>query len=58
MPRQADPEDPAEHRQLLRLICAFGLTMLVCGVSYELSRTLYVQMGQFASSDVAPYAVA
>jgi len=30
----------------------------VCGVSYELSRTLYVQMGQFASSDVAPYAVA
>lgn len=58
LPRQADPEDPAEHRQLLRLICAFGLTMLVCGVSYELSRTLYVQMGQFASSDVAPYAVA
>ena len=32
--------------------------MLVCGVSYELSRTLYVQMGQFASSDVTPYAVA
>ena len=58
LPRQADPEDPAEHRQLLRLICAFGLTILVCGVSYELSRTLYVQMGQFASSDVAPYAVA
>ena len=58
LPRQADPEDPAEHRQLLRLICAFGLTMLVCGVSYELSRTLYVQMGQFASSDVAPYALA
>ena len=58
LPRQADPEDPAEQRQLLRLICAFGLTMLVCGVSYELSRTLYVQMGQFASSDVAPYAVA
>ena len=58
LPRQADPEDPAEHRQLLRLICAFDLTMLVCGVSYELSRTLYVQMGQFASSDVAPYAVA
>lgn len=58
LPRQADPEDPAEHRQLLRLIYAFGLTMLVCGVSYELSRTLYVQMGQFASSDVAPYAVA
>lgn len=58
LPRQADPEDPTEHRQLLRLICAFGLTMLVCGVSYELSRTLYVQMGQFASSDVAPYAVA
>ena len=58
LPRQADPEDPAEHRQLLRLICAFGLTMLVCGVSYELSRTLYVQMGQFASSDVTPYAVA
>lgn len=58
LPRQADPEDPAEHRQLLRLICAFGLTMLVCGVSYELSRTLYVQMGQFASSDVALYAVA
>lgn len=58
LPRQADPEDPAEHRQLLHLICAFGLTMLVCGVSYELSRTLYVQMGQFASSDVAPYAVA
>lgn len=58
LPRQADPEDPAEHRQLLHLICAFGLTMLVCGVSYELSRTLYVQMGQFASNDVAPYAVA
>lgn len=58
LPRQADPEGPAEQRQLLRLICAFGLTMLVCGVSYELSRTLYVQMGQFASSDVAPYAVA
>lgn len=58
LPRQADPEDSTEHRQLLRLICAFGLTMLVCGVSYELSRTLYVQMGQFASSDVAPYAVA
>lgn len=58
LPRQADPEDPADRRQLLRLICAFGLTMLVCGVSYELSRTLYVQMGQFASSDVAPYAVA
>ena len=58
LPRQADPEDPAEHRQLLRLICAFGLTMLVCGVSYELSRTLYVQMGQFASSDVTPYALA
>ena len=58
LPRQADPEDPAEHHQLLRLICAFGLTMLVCGASYELSRTLYVQMGQFASSDVTPYAVA
>lgn len=58
LPRQADPEDPAEQRQLLRLICAFGLTMLVCGVSYELSRTLYVQMGQFASSDVTSYAVA
>ena len=58
LPRQADPEDPADRRQLLRLICAFGLTMLVCGVSYELSRTLYVQIGQFASSDVAPYALA
>ena len=58
LPRQADPEDPAEHRQLLRLICALGSTMLVCGMSYELSRTLYVQMGQFANSDVGPYAIA
>ena len=58
LPRQADPEDPAEHRQLIHLICALGSTMLVCGVSYELSRTLYVQMGQFASSDVTPYAIA
>ena len=58
LPRQADPEDSAEHRQLIRLICALGSTMLVCGASYELSRTLYVQMGQFASSDVTPYAIA
>lgn len=58
LPRQADPEDPSEHRQLIHLICALGSTMLVCGVSYELSRTLYVQMGQFASSDVTPYAIA
>ena len=58
LPRQVDPEDPAEHRQLIHLICALGSTMLVCGVSYELSRTLYVQMGQFASSDVGPYAIA
>lgn len=58
LPRQADPEDPAEHRQLIHLICALGSTMLVCGVSYELSRTLYVQMGQFASSDVTPCAIA
>lgn len=58
LPRQTDPDDPAEQRQLHSLMGAFGLTMLVCGVSYELSRTLYVQMGQFAASDVGPYAIA
>ncbi len=58
LPRQTDPDDPAEQRQLRGLMTAFGLTMLVCGASYELSRTLYVQMGQFAASDVIPYAIA
>ena len=58
LPRYADQEDPADRRQLLSLICALGSTMLACGVSYELSRTLYVQMGQLASSGVGPYAIA
>ena len=58
LPRQAELEDPAERRHLISLITSLGLTMLVCGASYELSRTLYVQMGQFAQDSVVPYAVA
>lgn len=57
LPAQADPDD-ADKRQLHSLILAFGLTMLVAGASYELSRTLYVQMGHFAAGAVTPYAVA
>ena len=57
LPAQADPDD-ADKRQLHSLILAFGLTMLVAGASYELSRTLYVQMGHFAAGTVTPYAVA
>lgn len=51
LPAQADPDD-ADKRQLHSLILAFGLTMLVAGASYELSRTLYVQMGHFAAGAV------
>ena len=57
LPRQSVTEDPAERGQLHELMAAFSLTMLVTGASYELSRTLYVQMGQFASTDVVPYAI-
>ncbi len=58
LPSQADIADPAEKRHIVSLIASLGLTMLVCGASYELSRTLYVQMGQFAQADVGPYAIA
>ena len=57
LPRQVNPDEADKH-QLHKLIVAFGLTMLVAGASYELSRTIYVQMGQFAVGTVTPYAIA
>ena len=58
LPRQTETNDPAERRQLRELMAAFSLTMLITGASYELSRTLYMQMGQFATGSVVPYAIA
>lgn len=55
--QQALPDDAAERRDLRTLVVAFSLCMLVAGVAYELSRTLYVQMGSYAQGGVAPYAI-
>lgn len=58
LPRQTKTDDPSERKQLHGLMASFSLTMLIAGASYEMSRTLYVQMGQFASGNVLPYAIA
>ncbi len=58
LPRQTDTDDPGERRQLHELMASFSLTILIAGASYEMSRTLYVQMGQFATGNVIPYATA
>lgn len=57
LPPQEMPENPADRRLLRRLTIAFALCMFVAGIAYELSRTLYVQMGAFAQGAVASYAV-
>lgn len=59
LPEQKRPTDHTERRDLATLVGAFSLCMLITGAAYELSRTLYVQMGQFASAgNVAPYSIA
>lgn len=57
LPEQAVPTDPAERKELRDLVLAFALCMLVTGLAYELSRTIYVQMGSYASGEVANYAI-
>lgn len=57
LPPQQMPENPDERRLLRRLTVAFSLSMLVVGVAYELSRTLYVRMGAFAAGEVGDYAL-
>lgn len=58
LPPQQLPENPSERLVLRRLTLAFALCMFVAGIAYELSRTLYVQMGSFPSAEVGGYALA
>lgn len=57
LPPQEMPANPADRKLLRRLTIAFSLCMFVAGIAYELSRTLYVQMGAFAQETVAGYAI-
>lgn len=57
LPPQEMLTNPADRRLLRRLTLAFALCMFVAGIAYELSRTLYVQIGAFAQGTVGNYAV-
>lgn len=57
LPEQTPPEDAEDRRQLRDLVLTFSCCMLLSGFVYEIARTVYVQVGQFAALDAATYAV-
>lgn len=58
LPAQTDVADSSEERgQLKSLVLAFSSCMLVSGFVYELGRSVYVQIGGFASQEVLRYAL-
>ena len=57
LPEQTVPTDADDRKQLRDLVVAFSGCMLLTGYVFEMARTIYVQVGQFATSDVFVYAI-
>lgn len=58
LPAQAKQLDPTEERsQMKSLVLAFSSCMLLSGFVFEMSRSVYVQVGGFASQEVLNYAL-
>lgn len=57
LPKQTPPTDVEDRRQLRDLVLTFSCCMLLSGFVYEMARTVYVQVGQFAAQDVTTYAL-
>lgn len=58
LPAQSNqPGSPEERGQLKSLVLAFSSCVLLSGFVYEMSRSVYVQMGNFASLEVQHYAL-
>lgn len=57
LPEQCAPADADDRKQLRDLVVAFSCCMLLSGFVFEMARTVYVQVGQFATSDVYSYAI-
>ena len=56
LPEQIPPTDAEDRRQLRDLVLTFSCCMLLSGFVFEMARTIYVQVGQFATRDVTTYA--
>lgn len=51
LPKQTTPKNKSSRQKLWRQILPFGLYVFIAGLIFETARTIYIQIGFFASPD-------